>query len=131
MNESIRGERARQCVTAALSRALDDGTEITVAGIARAAGVDRRYIYRHPALLSEIRAHERPRPGMKEQDKRREHVTVLLSPYEAAELDRRIGDTGTRSGFARDALLKELGITDTAKRAAPRGQNREHGKGGK
>jgi hypothetical protein len=48
--------RRRQRVIAALNRATTDGTEITVAGIARAAAVDRAFLYRHRDLLSKIHA---------------------------------------------------------------------------
>jgi hypothetical protein len=50
--------RRRQRVIAALSKAACDGTEITVAGIARAAGVDRTFFYRHRDLLAQLHALE-------------------------------------------------------------------------
>ncbi|MGH3304352.1 MAG: hypothetical protein ACRDOK_22275 [Streptosporangiaceae bacterium] len=48
--------RRRQRVIATLNRAAADGTEITVAGIARAASVDRTFLYRHRDLLGKIHA---------------------------------------------------------------------------
>jgi len=48
--------RRRQRVLAALNRALADGTEISVAGIARAARVDRTFLYRHRDLLEKLHA---------------------------------------------------------------------------
>jgi hypothetical protein len=48
--------RRRQRVTAALDRAAAEGAEISAAGIARAAGVDRTFIYRHRDLLEKIHA---------------------------------------------------------------------------
>ena len=48
--------RRRQRVTAALDRAAAERTEISAAGIARAAGVDRTFIYRHRDLLEKIHA---------------------------------------------------------------------------
>lgn len=48
--------RRRQRVTAALDRAAAEGTEISAAGIARAAAVDRTFIYRHRDLLEKIHA---------------------------------------------------------------------------
>ena len=48
--------RRRQRVIATLNRAVADGTEITVAGIARAAAVDRAFLYRHRDLLGKIHA---------------------------------------------------------------------------
>jgi hypothetical protein len=48
--------RRRQRVAAALDRAAAEGTEISASGIARAAGVDRTFIYRHRDLLEKIHA---------------------------------------------------------------------------
>jgi hypothetical protein len=50
--------RRRQRVLAALDRATASGTEISVSGIARAAGVDRTFLYRHRDLLEKIHAAE-------------------------------------------------------------------------
>jgi len=54
--------RRRQRVIATLNRAAADGTEITVAGIARAASVDRTFLYRHRDLLGQIHALEAAPP---------------------------------------------------------------------
>jgi hypothetical protein len=48
--------RRRQRVIAALDRAAADGTAVTTSGIARAAGVDRAFLYRHHDLLEKIHA---------------------------------------------------------------------------
>jgi hypothetical protein len=48
--------RRRQRVIAAISRAAADGTEISVSAIARAAAVDRTFLYRHRDLLGKIHA---------------------------------------------------------------------------
>ena len=49
--------RRRQRVIAALNRAATGGgVEISAAGIARAAGVDRSFLYRHHDLLEKIHA---------------------------------------------------------------------------
>jgi len=48
--------RRRQRVIAALNRAADGGAEISIAGVARAAGVDRSFLYRHHDLLEKIHA---------------------------------------------------------------------------
>src|SRR5206468_9725606 len=48
----------RQRVLAALDRAAADGAEISVSGIARAAAVDRTFLYRHRDLLEKIHALE-------------------------------------------------------------------------
>jgi hypothetical protein len=55
--------RRRQRVLAALSKAVCDGTEISVAGIARAAGVDRTFFYRHRDLLAQLHAPEATPPA--------------------------------------------------------------------
>ena len=56
--------RRRQRVIAALNRASGDGTEITASGIARAAGVDRSFLYRHRDLLGKIHALEAAPPAV-------------------------------------------------------------------
>ena len=48
--------RRRQRVTAALDRAAAEGAEISASGIARAAAVDRTFLYRHRDLLEKIHA---------------------------------------------------------------------------
>jgi len=48
--------RRRQRVIAALDRATAEGAEISASGIARAAGVDRTFLYRHRDLLEKIHA---------------------------------------------------------------------------
>ena len=48
--------RRRQRVIKALNTAATAGTEISVSAIARAAGVDRTFLYRHRDLLSQIHA---------------------------------------------------------------------------
>ena len=50
--------RRRQRVITALERASRDGAEISVSAIARAAGVDRSFLYRHRDLLTKIHALE-------------------------------------------------------------------------
>jgi hypothetical protein len=54
--------RRRQRVIAALDKAAADGTEISVSSIARAAAVDRSFLYRHRDLLSKIHALEAAPP---------------------------------------------------------------------
>jgi chromosome segregation ATPase len=48
--------RRRQRVLTALERARDQGTEISVSCIARAAAVDRSFLYRHHDLLESVHA---------------------------------------------------------------------------
>jgi chromosome segregation ATPase len=46
--------RRRERVVAAITRASSDGAEISAASIARTAGVDRSFLYRHRDLLAQI-----------------------------------------------------------------------------
>ena len=55
--------RRRQRVIAALSKAAAGQTEISVSGIARAAGVDRTFLYRHRDLLAQLHALEAAPPA--------------------------------------------------------------------
>jgi Family of unknown function (DUF6262) len=55
--------RRRQRVIAAINTAVTDGTEISVSGIARAAAVDRAFLYRHHDLLEKIHALEAAPPA--------------------------------------------------------------------
>ena len=48
--------RRRQRVLAALDRTATEGSQINASGIARAAGVDRTFLYRHRDLLEKIHA---------------------------------------------------------------------------
>ncbi|MGW5932036.1 hypothetical protein ACWF2L_38245 [Streptomyces anulatus] len=48
--------RRRQRVLAALAEAAKDGSEVSAAAIARRAGVDRTFLYRHRDLLGQIHA---------------------------------------------------------------------------
>jgi chromosome segregation ATPase len=48
--------RRHQRVIAALDRAAAEGAEISASGIARAAGIDRTFLYRHRDLLEKIHA---------------------------------------------------------------------------
>jgi hypothetical protein len=54
--------RRRQRVIAALDKAAGHGAEISVSSIARAAAVDRSFLYRHRDLLSKIHALEAAPP---------------------------------------------------------------------
>ncbi|MEV8529878.1 hypothetical protein AB0451_38250 [Streptomyces sp. NPDC052000] len=48
--------RRRQRVLAALAQAAKDGSETSVTAIARRAGVDRTFLYRHRDLLGQVHA---------------------------------------------------------------------------
>jgi len=55
--------RRRQRVLKALETTAAAGEEISVSAIARRAGVDRTFLYRHRDLLAEVHAHEAQPPG--------------------------------------------------------------------
>jgi hypothetical protein len=55
--------RRRQRVIAAINHAATDGTEISVSAIARAAAVDRTFLYRHRDLLGQIHTTQAGPPG--------------------------------------------------------------------
>jgi Family of unknown function (DUF6262) len=55
--------RRRQRVITALNKAAASGMEISVSGIARAAGVDRTFLYRHRDLLAQLHALEAAAPA--------------------------------------------------------------------
>jgi hypothetical protein len=54
--------RRRQRVLAALDNAITDGAEISVTDIARRAGVDRTFLYRHRDLLERVHTAETQPP---------------------------------------------------------------------
>lgn len=54
--------RRRQRVLQALGGSIHEGEEITVSGIARRAGVDRSFLYRHSDLLEQIHVAEAQPP---------------------------------------------------------------------
>jgi chromosome segregation ATPase len=60
MMEGRRADTARrqQRVLRALDKAIADGGEISLSAVARAAGVHRTFLYRHPELLDRVRAAE-------------------------------------------------------------------------
>ncbi|MFI1647290.1 hypothetical protein ACH4XT_10140 [Streptomyces avidinii] len=56
-------ERRRTRVQAAIRTAQHDGTPLTAAAVARAAGVDRTFLYRHRDLLDALHSAERVPAG--------------------------------------------------------------------
>jgi hypothetical protein len=56
--------RRRQRVLAALNNAVSSGEQISVSGIARAAGVDRTFLYRHRELLEQVHAADTQPPAV-------------------------------------------------------------------
>ena len=48
--------RRRQGVLTVLAQVTNDGNDMTLSAIARTAGVDRSFFYRHPDLLGQLRS---------------------------------------------------------------------------
>lgn len=85
--------RRRQRVITALDRAITEGAELGVSTIARAAGVDRSFLYRHHDLLAKIHAAEAepPATGTGPAVTRASLQADLLAAHErAARLNARI-----------------------------------------
>ena len=130
--------RRRQRVTAAISKASADGTEISVSAIARAAAVDRTFLYRHRDLLAQIHALEAAPPAAGEGAPgpavtRSSLQTDLLAAHERAarlsariqQLEKRLSDAlgeqaWRESGLGAPADIDALGqkITHLEQQAA-------------
>ena len=87
--------RRRQRVIAALDKASADGAEISVSAIARAAAVDRTFLYRHRDLLGKIHALEAAPPASRRRHRpavtRASLQADLLAAHErAARLNARV-----------------------------------------
>ena len=79
-----------------LNQAVNSGDEVSVTGIARAAGVDRTFLYRHRDLLEQIHAaEEQPRnaPGVGPAVSRASLQADLLKPKDR-ELMTQLNTTG-------------------------------------
>jgi hypothetical protein len=74
--------RRRQRVIATLAEAVTDETEISVSGIARAAGMDRTFLYRHHDLLEKIHALETTPPATSPTITRASLQADLLAAHE-------------------------------------------------
>jgi hypothetical protein len=93
--------RRRQRVIKALNQATADGAEISVAGIARAAGVDRSFLYRHRDLLEQLHASEvQPRsaagtgPTVSRASLQADKIAALWAPARGVTTGRRRGGVG-------------------------------------
>ena len=76
-------------------KAASDGTEISVAGIARAAGVDRTFFYRHRDLLAQLHALEAAPPAAGDGNgpgvsRASLHTDLLAAGERAARLHSRV-----------------------------------------
>jgi hypothetical protein len=98
-------DRRRQRVITALERASRDGAEISISAIARAAGVDRSFLYRHRDLLTKIHAleaappagHQATGPGVTraslQADLAAAHERVLRLAARVRQLEHRLSET--------------------------------------
>ena len=87
--------RRRQRVIAALDRSITEGAEIGVSAIARAAGVDRSFLYRHRDLLEKLHAVQAEPPSTGEGTgpavtRASLHVDLLAAHERIARLHARI-----------------------------------------
>lgn len=102
--------RRRQRVSTALERAIAEGTEISASTIARAAGVDRSFLYRHRDLLAAIHTAQ-ANPSPTGQDSRPAvtraslHTDLAAASERAIRLTSRIRQLETRLS---DALGEQV-----------------------
>ncbi len=87
--------RRRQRVLAVLDRADTDGTEISTTGIARAARVDRSFLYRHRDLLEQIHTRQTAPPAAGDESgatvtRASLHADLLAADERAQRLNTRI-----------------------------------------
>ncbi|ETA00345.1 hypothetical protein CcI156_21890 [Frankia sp. CcI156] len=108
-------DRRRQRVQTALTSAHAAGKEITISGIARAAGVDRTFLYRHRDLLEQAHALEAqpaPNPSAGPTVTRASLQADLLAAHERAiRLATRIHQLENRlSGTLGEQTWRESGL---------------------
>jgi len=90
-------DRRRQRVLATLAKAATADTAISVSAIARAAGVDRTFLYRHHDLLEQIHALETAPPATGSTITRASLQADLLAAHErSARLKSRVRQLETR-----------------------------------
>jgi hypothetical protein len=117
-----------QLVRDALDGALRNGEDVTIRGIARAAGVDHVFIQRRPGLRDQILA---LRPASREPDVHLSTGSVTLSDYETDLVHQARGET-LLARYFHNAVLKavaaDLGISlddlDLERVSAPRRRGR-------
>jgi hypothetical protein len=78
--------RRRQRVVKALNAAHKDGSELSISAIARAAAVDRSFLYRHPDLLVQIHtAQASPLPCVPQNSRAVEACFLALTCVDMGE----------------------------------------------
>jgi transposase-like protein len=107
--------RRRQRVLKALEEAAAAGEEVSVSSIARRAGVDRTFLYRHRDLLAQVHAREAQppaQPGGGSAVTRASLQADLLAAHErAARLAARIRQLESRlSGLLGEQAWRESGL---------------------
>ena len=107
--------RRRQRVIAALDRAAAEGTETSASGIARAAGVDRTFLYRHRDLLEKLHALQAEPPAGEDTGPAITRASLqadLLASHErAVRLNTRVQHLERRlSGALGDQAWRESGL---------------------
>jgi len=114
--------RRRQRVIAAVNRAAADGTEISVSSIARAASVDRSFLYRHRDLLAQVHALEAAPPAAASASgpavTRESLQADLLAAHERAarlsariqQLEKRLSETLGEQAWRESGLGAPAGI---------------------
>ena len=108
--------RRRQQVITAINQAAAAGTEISAAGIARVAGVDRTFLYRHRDLLEQIHALEAAPPAADRKPgaavTRASLQADLLAAHErAARLNARVRQLEQRlSGLLGEQAWQQSGL---------------------
>jgi hypothetical protein len=124
-------EAKEERVRGALRDAVETGADITIRGIARTAGVDHTFIQRRDHLRTMINAQR----GMDRDDVLDTVGGIVLTPRQRTIIDQARGSEPL-ARYTREALLekaaRDLGCSledleelDTARRPAPRRQNRQ------
>jgi Family of unknown function (DUF6262) len=123
MTEGRRADsgRRRERVIAAIDRAAAEGTETSVSAIARAAAVDRTFLYRHRDLLAKIHAAQAGPPadsGTGPAVTRSSLQADLLAAHERAlrlhariqQLEKRLSETLGEQAWRESGLGAPAGI---------------------
>lgn len=121
MGHGRRADQARrQRVIAAIQDAARSGNPVSASSIARAASVDRSFLYRHPDLLAQVHAAQTAPAGSTPGAGAVSHASGLGAPADIDELQRKL----TRLEQAQADLTAQLEERTEELRAA-RDANRE------
>ncbi len=108
--------RRRERVLKALRDTTGNGGEVTVSGIARHAGIDRTFLYRHRDLLEQVHAAEAeaPTPRAPGQRSAEHHCNRTCSPRRNAPTASLPGSDNWRNGCPRTSARKPGKNQDSA-----------------